>query len=147
MGDCPRPQRADSRANRRRPGAGLSKLPIRRVRNPRLKAKVPNNACVGGGRFLLVTVSPAGVPPLALGAYRGRVGLDEQEIAACLSLGAYAVAHEVVGEFVARLGHGDVVPRTTDRLSAKLIQPCFAGLANGMGCLCISRPDSGAADE
>lgn len=43
----------------------------------------------------------------------------------------------VVGEFVARPGHGDVVPRTTDRLSAKLIQPCLAGLANGLGCLHI----------
>jgi hypothetical protein len=26
----------------------------------------------------------------------------------------------------------------TDRLSAKLIQPCLAGLANGLGCLHIS---------
>ena len=30
------------------------------------------------------------------------------------AIGGHKIAHEVVGEFVARPGHGDVVPRTTD---------------------------------
>ena len=54
------------------------------------------------------------------------------------AVGAHEVADVVVGEFVARPGHGDVVPRTTDRLSANLIQPCIAGLANGLRCLYVS---------
>jgi hypothetical protein len=55
------------------------------------------------------------------------------------ALGGYEVADEVVREVIAtRFGHGDFLPRATDRLSAKLIQPCLAGLANGLGCLHIS---------
>ena len=41
------------------------------------------------------------------------------------------VANVVVGEVVARPGHGEVLPRATDRLSAKLIQPCLAAWRTG----------------
>jgi hypothetical protein len=54
------------------------------------------------------------------------------------AIGGYEVADVVVGEIAARFGHGDVVPRATDRLSAKLIQPWLTGLANGLGCLHLS---------
>jgi hypothetical protein len=53
--------------------------------------------------------------------------------------GAHEVADVVVREIVMpRFGHREVVPRTTDRLSANLIQPCIAGLANGLRCLYVS---------
>src|ERR1700685_4020711 len=51
------------------------------------------------------------------------------------ALRGHQVADVVVRKLVARFGHRDVVPRTTDRLSAKLIQPCLAGLANALRCL------------
>lgn len=62
------------------------------------------------------------------------------------AIDGHEVADEVVREVVATLfGHGGVVPRATDRLSAKLIQPCLAslangltGLANGLRCVHIS---------
>jgi hypothetical protein len=40
------------------------------------------------------------------------------------ALGGHEVPHVVVGEPVARLGHGDVVPRTTDNnLGGGLLAP------------------------
>ena len=50
------------------------------------------------------------------------------------ALGVHEIPHVVIWAFVARLGHDDVVPRA----ARKLIQPCVAGLANGLRCLYVS---------
>jgi hypothetical protein len=69
---------------------------------------------------------PAGIGVVV--AVRAACGRHDHPAA----LRVHEVAHKVVRKLVARFGHADVLTRTTDRLSAKLIQPCLAGLANGL---------------